>query len=641
MNHTKSAPFFFDKPFRLSSGEKALFLDCAERATASLKRNQKHDCMLGPVGGFRLLGALATYAFLLRHLAAGRRVRYFAPFHPAGCMAAFLGHAEVLRAFEARGIRLEDLSWGWQKVNPLDFAVIGRHCALVKNLLAAHPGFARKEEWRQDAVAWCVQHGTLPILRLLRKAGMPLSKSYWSGPETQEDRRPEGTPFFLAVAADRRDMVRELVRLGEFPDPAHTGGTSAVHLASSLLSIAVQYGNFELADWLVEKGWLHDDMADLPRHSHAWKNLDAFRYLCRKFPEEDYKADVRTDWEYVFHYVSEEVLDFAWDGQIPDPIMAEWRAYREKDRHWQPGDPFPDDDNSLVLALDECPDELLRLEKEQPGRFRRMLLERDSGQWAWWASIVYLLRLSAAKGLVLFRNGEDKAAFMRNLRFTELQRLRPHLSEFGLPPVSDAEMARLERRDWGRPKRDRRAERLRKLAATPRDRLRDVLDDPKLDPMAEINANWPLALEVASGASPEVFDAWVLRGMDPYSCNSEGLTAMEVGNAKLLPHLVQAYGMSPDHVAYDGSSPLGDAIGGNCMEKLRVLVRLKEREGDKGWLKRNGNGLPLAIHLGHDEIARFLLRHGAVNRGRNGRIHPVEPWMLGLPGGRRQPGCGS
>lgn len=33
-------PFFFNKPFRLSTAEKALFLDCADKATASLKRNQ-------------------------------------------------------------------------------------------------------------------------------------------------------------------------------------------------------------------------------------------------------------------------------------------------------------------------------------------------------------------------------------------------------------------------------------------------------------------------------------------------------------------------------------------------------------------------------------------------------------------------
>lgn len=618
--------FFWNRPFRLSAEEKRMFLECADKAIASLKRNQKHDCLLGPIGSFRLLGGLATYALLLRHLAAGRRVRYFAPLHPAGCMAAFLGHAEVLRAFEARGVRLEDLSWGWRKANPLDFAVIGRHHALVKELLAAHPGLAHKEEWRQDAVAHCVQYGTIPILRLLLKAGMSPDKCYWSGPGGDDCRRPEGTPFFLAVAADRREMTRELIRLGAFPDLVHTGGTSSVHLGASLLSVAVQHGDFELADWLVGRGWMHEEMFELPKDSFAWENLKSFRYLCRKFPEEGYKADVREGGECVWNRVSESVLSFAWDGRVSPTVRAEWRKCRERDRHWEPGDPFPEDDNSLVLALDECPDELPRLEKEQPGRFRRLLLERNDGRWACLHAIVYLLRLAARNGIVVFRGDADKVSFMENSRSFSLWRLRPHLGEFGLPRVSHAEMKRMERENWGRPKRDRRAERLRKLAAAPHGRLMDVLDNPALDPNAEINCNWPLALEVASGATPAVFDAWVLRGMDPYANNCEGVTAMETGNAKLLSHLVQAYGMSPDHVAYDGSWPLGNAIW--CNHRKRVQALLKA--GADVNCGRGTSPLASAIHCGHDGIARLLLRHGAINRDRAGRTRPVESWMVGM-----------
>ena len=42
-----------------------------------------------------------------------------------------------------------------------------------------------------------------------------------------------------------------------------------------------------------------------------------------------------------------------------------------------------------------------------------------------------------------------------------------HLKEFGFRAVSNAEMERRHDKEWGRRKRDRRRERLEKLAATP------------------------------------------------------------------------------------------------------------------------------------------------------------------------------
>ena len=153
-------PFFFNKPFRLSADEKAMFLACADKATASLKRNQKRDSLLGPVSYLRLLGGLATYAFLLRHIAAGRRVRYFAPFHPAGCMAAFLGHAEVLRIFERHGVPLESLTWSWHND-------AGRVKALVK------AGFRVNQRIWEDAspLHMAIRYGRDEIARFLLRHG--------------------------------------------------------------------------------------------------------------------------------------------------------------------------------------------------------------------------------------------------------------------------------------------------------------------------------------------------------------------------------------------------------------------------------------------------------------------------------------
>ena len=620
-----TTPFFFNKPFRLSAEEKVLFLASADKATASLKRNQKWDGVLSPISGFRLLGGLATYAFLLRHIASGRRVRYFAPFRPAGCMAAFLGHAEVLRVFERHGVPLESLTWSWRKPNPLDFAVMGRNYSLVKELLAHHPGLAQKEEWRQDAVAYCAQYGTIPILRLLRKAGLSLSRLYWSGPEGSKWRSKDGTPFFLAVAANRREIVRELIRLGEFHTPEHTGGTSAAHLDASLLSLAVQHHDFELADWLVERGWTHEDMFDLPNDSFAWEDLESFRYLCRKFPDEDFKADIRAGGDSL-HLVSKEVLSFAWDGHVPDSVMEAWRKAHEWDLEWHPGDPFPDDDQHLAADLGKYPDEVLRLEKEQPGRFLRLLTEQLSCH-VLSSSLVYILRLARAKGVVLFRDKAEKAAFLDSLCHCGLEALRPHLSEFGLPPVSNAEMARRYRKEWGHLRRRTENLRVRRLASTPSDELRLVLDNPDLDPNVEITPNWPFALEVALHATPRAFDAWVLRGMDPYAHNCEGITTMEIGNVKLLRHLIHAFGMSPDHVSYDGTMPLGNALSTQDMAKARVLV--EEGADINSWNKRGSSWLHRAILESRDEFARFLLRHGAVNRDCTGRVQPVEPWMIG------------
>ncbi|MBQ9344613.1 MAG: hypothetical protein IJT88_05305 [Kiritimatiellae bacterium] len=624
MKNNARSHFFFDKPFRLSPTEKALFLNRADEATASLKRNQKRDCLLGGVSSFSLLGGLATYAFLLRHLAAGHRARYFAPFHPAGCMAAFLGHADILRILEAHGIPLESLEWSWHKANVLDFAVMGRHYAFVKELLVAHPTLVKKK-WRQDAVAYCVQHGTIPILRLLQKHGASLVRSYWRRAPGAQNRSPEGTPFFLAVAMGRKDMVRELIRLEAFPDWKHMGGTSAAHLSASLLSLAIENDDFELADWLIEHGCTHEEMCDLPDDSFALDHLRRFRYLCRKFPEEDYKELVRQTEDFTWSDISWPVLSFAWDGNVPENVRKNWKQGQKDACQSRPGDPFPEDFLHLSIHLDTWPDELLRLEQEQPGRFRRMLLERTPQEWGNFHSIVYLMRLAAANGIVLFRNKKDKTAFLKRIHDYELTLLRPHLAEFGLPPVSDAAVARLFQKEGGHPKRDARETRLRKLAATPLDNLRAVLDNPSLDPDAEINANWSLALEIASCATPRVFDAWILRGMDPYDSNCEGVTAMEVAPAGLISHLVKAYGMSPDHVSWDGTTPMGHAIRTNDLPLLRSL--LAEGASVNGTKPRGQTPLRAALVLGRDEIAQQLIAAGAVNRDRTGRILPLPPWM--------------
>ncbi|MBR3957949.1 MAG: hypothetical protein IKJ89_08880 [Kiritimatiellae bacterium] len=116
------------------------------------------------------------------------------------------------------------------------------------------------------------------------------SIQYWRESPWNHRLEQEGTPFFLAVANDRREIVRELIRKDAFRDPGHTGGTSAVHIEASLLSIAVQHWDFELADWLVEKGCLHEDMYDLPNDSHAW------------------------------------------DGRVTEYVLAKWRKIKEKER---------------------------------------------------------------------------------------------------------------------------------------------------------------------------------------------------------------------------------------------------------------------------------------------------------------------
>ena len=614
---------FFNKHIRLAPGERDMFLDCADKAAAALKRNQKRDWLFSPVTALNLLGGLASYAFLLRHIAAGRRVRYFAPFHPAGCMAAFLGHAEILRIFEAHGVSLEELSWTWRKPNILDFAVIGRHYALVKELLIRHPTLLKKGG-EQDAVAYCAQYGTIPILRLLERFGASLTTQYWRESKWNHRLEQEGTPFFLAVANDRREIVRELIRKDAFPDPSHTGGTSAVHLDASLLSIAVQHRDFELADWLVENGCAHKNMRDLPNDSHAWENLDRFRYLCQKFPEEDYKADVRKGKEWILQSVSKEVLSYVWDGCVPEEALAKWRNLKEKDHGWRPGNPFPEDDAELVFALNEYPDEMLRLEKKQPGRLRKLLLERD---WYRFSSIVYMLRLAREHGIVLFQNEEDKAVFLQNIHYKELVELRPWLKEFGFPAVSNADMKRRHDKEWGRQKRDRRRERIAKLASTPLGELQAILDNPSLDPNMEVTPNWPMALEVARHATPREFDAWVLRGMNPYDVNCEGFSAMENGNVGLLPHLIHAYGMSHDHVSYDGTTPVGHAIDMGDVKRLRLLIR--EGADVSGKDRRRASFLNVAIRSSRDEISRFLISLGAINRDGSGRIRPVEPWMIG------------
>ena len=616
-------PFFFNRPFRLTVDEKALFLSCADKATAALKRNQKCDSLLGPVSGLQLLGGLATYAFLLRHIAAGRRVRYFAPFHPAGCMAAFLGHAEVLRVFEAHGILLETLSWSWRKPNVLDFAVMGCHYALVKELLKNHPSLAVKE-WGYDAVAYCALYGTIPILQLLKKAGASLKNRYWGPPDSENKQASDGTPFFLAVAEDRRNIVRELIRQNALPDWRHTSDYYPARCGSSLLSLAVEHGDYELVDWLAGKGWLHPDMKDLPLMSDASEHLAKFQFLCRKFAEEDYKSVIRNGDDVILSNTSKGVLSYAWDGQIPTSVQEEWNKLNIVSREWRPGDTFPKEAGYLEMALDDYPEELVRLEKEQPGRFRDMLLEGIQGQY--FSPAVYLLRLAASKGIEIFLNRNEMTAFLESADSGVLFELLPHLEELGFPPASDAIKRRGEAKIRSA-SRDPLVVRLWKIGKSDWSDIRQILDDTAFRPNIEITEDWPLLLEVARHATPRLFDALVLRGADPYESDSEGDTAMETANPKLTAHLAEAFGMSPDHQTYAGISPMMTAIWHNDLGRVKALVKEGFSINQRVW--KNASSLHMAIRDGRDEISRYLLRHGAVNRDMSGRIRPVEPWMIG------------
>jgi len=73
--------------------------------------------------------------------------------------------------------------------------------------------------------------------------------------------------------------------------------------------------------------------------------------------------------------------------------------------------------------------------------------------------------------------------------------------------------------------------------------------------------------------------------------------------------------------------PLGNALSANDSAKTRILV--KEGADINGWNKRGSSWLHSAIQQSRDEFARFLLRHGAVNRDQSGHSRSVEPWMLG------------
>ncbi len=120
------------------------------------------------------------------------------------------------------------------------------------------------------------------------------------------------------MTAQRPTALFRLIRQNALPDWRHTSEYYPVHCGSSLLSLAVDHGDFELANWLAEKAWLHPDMKKLPLWSDALQHLDRFQYLCQKFQKEDYKSVVRNGDDVVFSNTSDEVLSYACDGQVWD-----------------------------------------------------------------------------------------------------------------------------------------------------------------------------------------------------------------------------------------------------------------------------------------------------------------------------------
>ncbi len=229
-------------------------------------------------------------------------------------------------------------------------------------------------------------------------------------------------------------------------------------------------------------------------------------------------------------------------------------------------------------------------------------------------------------GIMVFHNLNEKTAFLESANSGVLSELLPHLEELGFPPASD-EMKRRSAPRIRKASYDPLVVRLWDVGKSRWKELRQILDNPSFHLDIDVSDDWPLLLEVARHATPRLFDALVLRGADPYEFDTEGDTAMETANPKLTTHLVRAFDMSPNHQSYAGISPMMTAIWHNDLGRGKALVKAGVRINQRVW--EEASPLPMAIRDGHDEISRFLIHHGAVNRDLSGRVRPVEPWMVG------------
>lgn len=594
----------FDCKFELQAGERKLCLECAREAMSRLRRSRCLDWIFSPIRRYDLMWCLSSYALFLREVAAGRKIRYRKLTEIAVAGASVMGNGEILKMLERNGVAIPSVRWGGEKLTPFTLAVIGESEELARNLLARHFASLDNDDIERNLKA-CVAHGSSAFVECLLghvKERLAQDDDCWVDLLS--------TALFSAVASDRRETIQLIMRLGVDGARAVTDGHFPAHCESSLFSCAVDNKNFEFADLCLARGWIPtgEDVWELPNAANALEDLDKFKYLCRSFPKEGFATDVLDYW--AKHYqVSQEV--FAYCGGVGRPRQEDASASVEECTD----DEILADFELLCEAVNRNPDRLFDFVQMDLPRIQELFATSQANERCCFPA--YLFRKAKSLGVDLFGDKDAERKFVESIPVWRADLYRPHLDELGWGAYCIKEKAETVEREV--PAEERRYERAAKARGKELDHF---LDDPAFDPNAAPYANWSFAQSVRCWGTPKTFRAWALRGMDTYGQNCEGNYAIDGATMPKWRSLVSVFGMSPMHVAYDGSSALESAIASHDDETAKWLWL----HGDHAeW--QGESPLRLSLLNWNDNLAKWFKSQGVRNVDSCGREYPIPPWV--------------
>lgn len=594
----------FDRRIKLREDERNLCLKCARSAMARLRRSRQLDGIFSPLRSYSLMWCLSSYALFLREAAAGRKIRYRKLTEIAVAGASVMGDDGILRILKKNGIEIQAVRWSWHKLMPVTLAVMGKAEGLAKKLLVKYPAMLDKDD-REENLKACVRYGSASFVEyLLDRMRVKLLRDKCGWVEMLS------TALFSAVASDRRETIALIMRLGADGSRAVTDGSFPAHCESSLFSCAVDNKNFEFADVCLARGWIpdEDDIGDLPNTANAFEDLDKFKYLCRAFPAEDFKKDVLEYW-YKDYQVSPEVYAFCGGTGCPHPEGTCWGVEGYSDEE------IMADFNLLRVAIGRNPDRVFDFAERNLSCIQQFFSTPSAYHMAFFPA--YLFRKAKSMGVDIFGSKESERKFVESIPDWLSDCYRAHLSELGWAGYRLQE----NRRDDAHESSEK--ERLYECAAKAKGaELKKFLDDPAFDPNAGPYVNWSFAQEVRCLGTPRTFKEWALRGMDTYGQNAEGNYAIDGAEMPRWRVLKTVFGMNPLHIAYDGSSALGCAIGRHDDETAKWMWL--HGDHSEWW---GDSPLRLSLLKWNDELARWFKAQGVKNVDSKGREYPIPSWV--------------
>ena len=616
-------PFFFRKTIRLSLDERDYVERCMTSAMQRLKKLQPQQTS-DSVKDFDLVSGLASYLVFLRHIYVGREIRYSAILHIAGAMSAYMGHERILDMMEREGVALDKLYWSPCVLSVLSAAIIGHRDALAARLLERFPHLADIPFWH-DAVAICVKYGTVRMLRLMHSHGVNLDRRYMTRRRKVKNARPLGSPFYFAVACDRSDMQKELLRLGAVSTISEGAPDTWLRRAgNNLFEVAVSRKNYAVADMCIEKGAgpVFDGKGDvyILNRSGASGDMERFAYFESRFKEIDFAQTIKHSLSHGgckgwFH---RDVL--ARCGIEPDP------PEEERGKPIYAPDCVPDDIGTFFHALKVWPELIVPWCELKPRLVRLMFGARGLNIFPDYASsIVPVFRFANLHRLALWGHWEQQGDFMKLLDWNERRHLAPQVAEFGFPNLKLIH-------DWedGRHPSylyDEWNDRQGKAASAEGKKAERYLDDERFVLLENVSLVGSFAGFLSEHADWELYEKWIMRGMPPYAGfeNDWECPMIDFVNAGLLRRLVGELGMWSGLKGKTGAWAMSRAIERHDLELVNALLEL----GVPVNVRAKGYASPLrkSILVGADDISRFLLAKGGRNIDPYGRTFPVPPWV--------------